>query len=158
MTNTVERYFTAFLTVVGLFAAAVSSTFNPTARSFPLVFGIILFLFAGLLFLGELFPQNKKLDFVRGRGILNEANEAGGASTVRERDDSIPAAPWSLVIIGFASIVTFVLLMWLTSYLVAVPLYVVGSIVVVSKGKIVPALLAAAVVEVMVFLIFEVVL
>lgn len=48
--------------------------------------------------------------------------------------------------------------MWSFGYLIAVPIYVFGSIVLVSRGKWLPALVTTAIVEAMVYGIFELIL
>jgi hypothetical protein len=158
MTKTADRWFTLFLAAVGLSAAVASLALNPTARAFPLCFGILLFVLAVLVFLASLLPEARWLAFVRSRGVLENASDAGGADALRERSADDPVVPWRLVCLGFVSIVAFVVLIAFVNYLIAVPLYVIGRIVLVSKGKILPALIAAGALELLVYLIFEVVL
>jgi hypothetical protein len=141
---------------VALLAVVLSLEFNEKARVFPLTTGLLTFVLAGLLFLEATYPNDRRLSFLRQKGVLNEGVEAGKVQLEETPDDD--PAPWRVVFLGFASICGFVLLMYFVSYLVAIPVFLVASIVLISKGKLVPAILVALSTEVLVYLIFELLL
>ncbi|GAB7389160.1 hypothetical protein BSNK01_29980 [Bacillaceae bacterium] len=115
-----ENIFNLILLVVFLLAIVMSFSYNPLARMFPLLFGLIAFL---LLFLYFLFTNMKIppkfLRFIGRQGALSGIDGTAKQTRGDEEED----VSWKEAFLIFACLAGYVLIMAWVDYLLATLIY-----------------------------------
>lgn len=131
------------------------------ARLFPASLGSLIFVMALLQFLADTFPAvRKKLPFLAAKGVSLEGSGAKGASvgSAPAGDQHRPEPSWPMVFGIVAALAAFAVLMSYTSFVVAVPVFLLLFVWLVAKERLVTALGLAIGILAFMYVIFRVIL
>ena len=164
--------FDSILLIGFVVLAVVSINYNPRARSIPMALGIIGSAMMFLQLLVDTFPRFKRtLRFVGESGILagqegEKKTEAKGGvhsepvleSAAHDDKNNASAKEWFKVLRLVAWIVTFIILLGVTHYLVAVGLFVVLVTRIEARESWTRSIILAACVNAGFFVLFNLIL
>jgi small-conductance mechanosensitive channel len=165
MTLTGRSWFSLFITIVMLVMVVIAFEYNPKARLIPIMVGTLIFIMALIQFLGDTFPAiADRLPFLRQKGLLT-ADQTH--SEVDSKDESMQEKaqphqeekePWSRILISFIWLIGFTVILYLTTYLVAVPLFLFFFVRFAGKAKTLPSLLLSIGMSIFMYVLFELLL
>ena len=144
------------------YMVVASFEYGYRARVFPAVLGSLMLVMALLQFVADTFPAfSNKLRFLTTKGVALDANAArpiGQDSPAKGRDSPHPPTSWSTVYGIFAALAAFAVLMSFTSFLVAVPAFLLLYVWLVAKERFAAALGLAAGILLFMYAIFKLIL
>lgn len=161
MTWSGRGLFSLMIALLMAYMVVVSFDYSVKARLFPAWLGSIVFVMALLQFLVDTFPATRKaLSFVIAKGVSLESRSGDVARVVSDARPEQPRPVWSWrTVFGiFAAMVAFAVLMAYTSFVVAVPAFLLLFVWRVTKDSFMAALGLAVGVLAFMYLIFRVIL
>lgn len=140
----------------------LSLDLNEKSRLIPIVVGILLLGMSTLQFLGDTFPRiSKRLPFVHQKGMLTASTEMtvnNGEVKLEEKKTKEVDESWLQIYKAFGLSIGFIILMYYTSYLIAIPVFLFLAIRLVSKARIIPTLWVVLITEIFMYILFDLIL
>lgn len=162
MTFTGRSLFSLIIALLMGYMVVASFEYGFRARVFPAALGSLMFVMALLQFVADTFPGfSNKLRFLTTKGVALDANAArpiGQESPARTGEPPRPPASWSTVYGIFASLAVFAVLMSFTSFLVAVPAFLLLYVRFAAQERFAAALGLAGGILLFMYAIFKLIL
>jgi hypothetical protein len=165
MTLTGRSWFSLFITIVMLVMVVIAFEYNPKARLIPIMVGTLIFIMALVQFLGDTFPSiADRFPFLRQKGMLTadqtHSEVDSKDESMQEKAESHPEEneSWLRIFISFIWLIGFTVILYFTTYLVAVPLFLFFFVRFAGKAKTLPSLLLSIGMSVFMYVLFELLL
>jgi hypothetical protein len=165
MKLTGKGLFSLFIALLMAILIINAMEFNSKARSIPIGVGTIVLIMSLLQFFSDTFPNTKKyLFFIKQSGVFNEAekitkSEANDNSGIAEKKEEVQEeGETKSVLVILLSLVGFILLLSITTYMIAVTVFIFLFVWLVGKEKVTSALSLAVVLGIAMYLLFDVIL
>ncbi|WP_017727579.1 tripartite tricarboxylate transporter TctB family protein [Halalkalibacterium ligniniphilum] len=151
------------IVTMGVFVA-LSFTFNPQARLFPLVVGGITFIMLIIQFFGDSVPSiARRFPFLRQEGVFSapsnqDKQKSEQDEQVEEEQAKNEKSPWAAVATIILSIAGFIVILHFTSYLLAVLVFLFFVICILGKEKLIKSLGIAVLITGFMYVLFDLIL
>lgn len=148
--------FSLFIVIFMIILVINSFEYNSKARLIPLAVGFLVLVMTLLQFIADTTPSmGRRLSFLRQKGMFTQQvnDQPNSEAQTQESEER-----WSQIMKTFIWLIGFTVLLYFTTYLFAVPIFLFLFIWLAGKEKIISALSVAVGMGVTMYVLFELLL